>query len=607
MKQIRIYYESLEQGLNYIKPIVDKVINKETEVVLVRRPKRASDLNDGSIAALLTMTTPDALITGISNGIEYPLILIEFTEAVTTEDHELQRTYGAIAAHLAGAYYLKLAGEKESEKEFGGAVYNPYSTPKIFIDECNYEGYIIAKWETEKGNKYTLQRNKKYPSCPPEIAILSVTIHGAVKAFVKNSKGWYLDSLKALKQEKSYKDYRKLVDQAAGTKELLESWKSRRDTNLNKLRYFVSDRTVAAKINRFSHAMDPDRGILTFISFIFSKNRDVLGIYALVRPRGNDLMKQDLTSVKIMQQKLEVALEIDKGGLPEWLSKEIKKVVKEAQNLNEVFDFQPIWEEHLQEISENKVVMTLAYFLDGMYLNHNGIKLVWDKRKLVNTKNRDFFPAFAKHFGFANYVAPTPLSEIQLEVDEDEVTYAIVHKVLIPNGFKVISISYPGAQGGGAVLPNPELGKAQPREYPDVIALPPSDSKIDVFLNESKGMFSKASTEKDIAKMLLYKTEKSRKEALKETLLVAQVIDKNKQLKNIVVGVSFGVKSNFDTTWKPANVDFIFRVVDRKNWAIGIFKQEMKDLINSIEGKTNFPIVYKLNKDCGIISVKKNV
>ena len=135
MKQIRIYYESIEQGANFIKPIVESVIDKNTEIILVRRPKKASELNDGAISALLTMTTPDALITGVFDDKEFPLVVIEFTEAVTTEDHELQRTYGAIAAHLAGAYYLKLSGDKKSEKEFGGAKYNPYSTPKIFIDK----------------------------------------------------------------------------------------------------------------------------------------------------------------------------------------------------------------------------------------------------------------------------------------------------------------------------------------------------------------------------------------------------------------------------------------------------------------------------------------
>lgn len=592
MKQIRIYYESLEQGLHYIKPIVDKAAGSGVEVVMVRRPKKASNLNDGSVSALLTMTTPDALITGIDGGREYPLVLIEFTEAVATEDHELQRTYGAIAAHLAGAYYLKLSGEKESEKEFGGAAYNAYSTPKIFIDEQGYEGYIIAKWDTVQGNSYTLQRNDKYPSCPPEIVLFTATVQHAVRAFVKSAKEWYPRSLKVLKNEQSYCEYRNRVDAATGIKELLETWKHRRDSNRNKLRYFVEDGMVAAKINRFSHAMDPDRGILTFISFLFSEKRKVYGVYALVRPRGNSLMKEDMTSVSSMQQKLAKALEMDDGGPTAWLADEFKKAAAKARTLNDTVDFQPVWIKHINELHENKVVMTLAYFLDGIKFNHNGITLTWDKRALVNTTSPNFIPAFAERFGFAKYTPPTSVVKVTGEVDEDEVTYTIVHKVLMPNGFKIVSVSYPGAQGGGAVLPEPELGKAQPREYPDVIAMPPKGSNIDVVLNESKGMFSKASVEKDVKKMLLYKSDKSRKDALKETLLVAQVIDANKQLKNIVVGVSFGAKGNKTTSWNPCNVDFIFRIMDRTHWSIGIFRQDLRDLINIIEGDTDFPELY---------------
>ncbi|MDR2684684.1 MAG: hypothetical protein LBB53_04820, partial [Prevotellaceae bacterium] len=246
------------------------------------------------------------------------------------------------------------------------------------------------------------------------------------------------------------------------------------------------------------------------------------------------------------------------------------------------------------ELLKNKVVFTIVYFLDGIYLNHNGICLKWDKRKLVNSTSKNFLPAFSAYFGFSDYTKPTPLIEVVNDVDEDEVTYTIVHKVLIPNGFQIVSVSYPGSQGGGAVLPNPELGKAQPREYPDVIALPPIHSKIDVVLNESKGMFLTSSVEKDLEKILRYKTDQKLKTALKETLFVAQVIDKNKELKNIVIGVAFGVKDNTTTNWQPNNVDFIFRIVNRNYWAIGIFKQDMCNLIKKIEGKTNFPTVYKL-------------
>jgi hypothetical protein len=196
-------------------------------------------------------------------------------------------------------------------------------------------------------------------------------------------------------------------------------------------------------------------------------------------------MQQDLTTLDEMCDKLATALEMDKGGIPDWLIDEFTKVAAKAKSLNETINFQPVWEKHKAKLTENKVVMTLAYFLDGIYLNHNGICLEWDKRKLVNTKSENFLPAFSKHFGFSTYTVPTPIIEVANEVDEDEVTYTIVHKILIPNGFQIISVSYPGSQGGGAVLPNPELGKAQPREYPDVIALPPTHSNIDVVLNES--------------------------------------------------------------------------------------------------------------------------
>ena len=599
MKQIRIYYECLEQAENYIKPIIEKVVDKKTvEIVLVKRPASEKKLNAGSIYAIFSITTPDILITGIVNDTEIPLISIEFSEAVTTEDHELQRTNGAIAAFLSGAYYVKISGEKQSEKVFGGAKYNPFSTPKIFIDEVGYEGYIIADWKTEKGNNYTLQRNSNYPSCPPNIAILTATLQSAVSTFVRSEKDWFSRSLCKLKKEQSYQTYLKQVNAATGAKELLETWKNRRSSNLNKLRYFVKPNFVAAKINRFSHAMDPDRGILTFISFLFSETRQVFGIYAL--KRTSETLQIDIDSIDIMRNQLKVALDKDKkdgGGVTEWFEQLLINTAKKAKTLNDTIDITNDLLQNRTELMRNVVVMTLAYFLDGIYLNHNGICLKWNKRKLVNSTSNNFLPAFSAHFGFSCYTKPTPIIEVVNGVDEDEVTYSIIHKILIPNGFQVVSVSYPGSQGGGAVLPEPEKGKSQKREYPDVIALPPKHSKIDVVLNESKGMFTKSSVEKDLEKILRYKTDETRKTALKETLFVAQVIDKNKQLKNIVIGVAFGVKNNTTTDWQPDNVDFIFRITNRNEWAIGIFKQEMSDLIKKIEGKTNFPTVYKLGKE----------
>ena len=600
MTEIRIYYECLEQAYNYIKPLINEVSrNRETPIILIKRSRNADQLPKGAIFAIHSLTTPDILITGVKDNKEYPLVLIEFTEAVATEDHELQRSYGAVAAYLSGMYYIKISGHKQSEKVFGGAEYNPYNTPKVLIEKLNYEGFIIADWRTERTNIYNLQRSYNLPGCPPKIPILKDIIQSAIKSFLQSPSEWFADSLKILKQVQSYKSFRANVDKADGSRQLLETWREREENSKdpNKLRYFVRENWIGAKINRFSHAMDPDRGILAFISFVYSQNYSIFGVYALVRQRSTAILKGKLTNLNSLKLKFGAALQKDAGGIPKWFIDELKKVVKNAKSLNEEIDFQSIWEKYKNKITENKVIMTIAYFLDGIYLNHNGMKLHWDRYRLLggNKSSNDFLDLLKDYFGFTDYTTPPPIEEVENEVDEDEVTYVIVHRVLIPNKFRIVSISYPGSQGGGAILPEPEKGKAQPREYPDIIALPPEKSdKFDVLLNESKGMFSQIEVEKATNRILRYKTDKELQSALKETLVVAQVIDKNDNVCKIMIGVAFGVKSSTSTIWRPNEVDFIFRIVDRERWAIGIFNQSLKDLIPIISGETNYPKAYKI-------------
>lgn len=523
--------------------------------------------------------------------------MIEFTEAVQTEDHELQRTYGAVAGYLCQMFYVKISGHKQSEKVFGGAEYNPYSTPKMLQQQYNYEGFIISDWKTGE-DSYNLDRNKEFPSCPPVIEILSETIQKSVISFESDKNIWFSMAVNQLKQTQAHKNYQALINQATGASELLTTWKGRgeRNKNLNQLRYFVNTDWLGAKINRFSHAMDPDRGILTFISFIFSETHKILGIYALVRKM--QILKTPISDLPTLRQQLRTALEKDEwlkgkdNNLAKMLAIELIKIADNATSLNQEIDFQYFWENYKDRITENKVILTLAYFLDGMYLNHNGIKLVWDRRKLLGNQG-NFLNRLSKHLNF-DVATPTSIQTVENEVDEDEVTYTVVHKILLPNKFKIVSVSYPGSQGGGAVLPEPEKGKEQAREYPDIIAVS-SESDNDVLLNESKGMFKKAEVEKDTAKILRYKTEVSHQNALKQTLVVAKVIDEQDNIRNILIGLSFGTNNSISTTWQPNDVDFIFRITNRKRWAIGIFNQTLRDLIPIIEGDTGFPTVYKIS------------
>ncbi len=98
---------------------------------------------------------------------------------------------------------------------------------------------------------------------------------------------------------------------------------------------------------------------------------------------------------------------------------------KKTKKLDETINFQPIWEKHKSKISDNKVVSTIAFLLDGMYLNHNGIKLVWDRRKLLGNSKGDMLVLLKTYFSSTKFSSASALVEESNEVDEDEVTYAI--------------------------------------------------------------------------------------------------------------------------------------------------------------------------------------
>ncbi|MDQ3713115.1 MAG: hypothetical protein M3388_12970 [Acidobacteriota bacterium] len=479
----------------------------------------------------------------------------------------------------------------------GGMPFEYHILAKAFREKLNFKGFIIAEWETEENSPQNLKRLSNFLSCPPEIPLLQDTIEEAIKSFLKNESDWFDAACIELERTQNYKDFWKKVSKAETLDERIKVWKKRERENKTQLRYFVREDWIGAKINRFSRVMDPDRGILIFISALFSNTRKIYGVYALERQRSGGELKKPFEKIEALPRRFEIALKKDDSQLEKWLADEIRRKIAKAKKLNDEIDIHDIFETNKNKISA-RVIQTLAYFLDGMYLNHNGVKLVWDKYKLLNCKQEDFLDGLRQKLKFAVKTKPLKIEQISDDITEDEVTYAIVHRVLIPNKFRVVSVSYPGAQGGMAVLPEPEKGKSQKRTYLDVIALPPKNTNtFDVLLNENKGEFSTAGVESDVRKLRSYVTKSSHQKALKESLIEAKVIDESGKLKKILIGVGFGATSKKKTNWNPKEIDFIFRIETRERWSIGIFRQELCDLIKPIQGETNFPVIYKVKKE----------
>lgn len=561
------------------------------------------------LRAIYSLVVPDILITGVytdnaNKAHEVPLLIIEFTEAVKTEDHELQRSYGAAAAMFAKCFYVKIASRKEPEKKFGGAPIDPYTLPRSFREQLGYDGFIHCEWKTEADNPLRLQTLSGFFGCPPHIKIFEETLKSAVIAFAATKTGWFNQAIKDLEKTTVYQNYEKCVMTAQSLAEKLVEWREReRKQSETKTRFYVRPDSIAAKIYRFGHAMDPDRGIVTFISAMFSAERKVFGIYSLVRPKsdkaGEDFLKKPLTQLSELKAKLRAALDKDERSVPAWfedaLSEKVDEAVKKGLPLNAELDITDVILKNKQNVS-GRVIMTICYFLDGLLLNYNGLKITWDRFQLLDATREEFLNALRQKFGFDAASRPIPIRLLTENCNEDEITYAIVHRVLLPNNFRVVSVSYPGAQGGAAVLPEPGTGRKQKRNYLDVVAFPPSESKarFDVLLDENKGMFAAKKVEEDIAKLRKYQTDAIYKKALQTALIRAKVFSPDGKLRDIAIGVGFGVKENNCTTWNPADVDFIFRIKERTFWQIGIFRQDLKDLIAQVEGKTDFPACYEI-------------
>lgn len=591
--EIRIYFECLEQLLHYILPLVNEGVADskiDVEIKFIRRPKRLTKAN-GSLSAIYSLTTPDILITLCKNDKEIPLVIGEFSEAVTTEDHELQRAMGGIAAALSKCIYVKISSKKVSLKDHGGKKdFNPLTIPKIIKQSFGYSGYILGEWPTSENNPYILKRDNVFLSCPPKSAIpivediLKQVIKEGLKnldAILSNKTTIFDIILPYLKNQDAYKEYLKMLERAPGLKELVSDWRSRKGKNeTREPRILLDDNRLIVKINRFSHAADPDRGILIFASTLVPA-KTVLTRYCV---------KQEYTEMpKLINGFISQALD---EGLPRSFMLELKNCLN--KNLNREIDITEFVSKYKEEWEGNKVLSAIFLFSDGMAIHdkHNKTKvlLVWNRKKIFGMK-KSMKDLLDNLFDFKKFDRPLKISEAN-DINEDEVSYIVVHEIFRPNRFDIVSVSYPGAQGDAAILPEKTKGRKQSRMYIDIIAWLPKSSLAgnDLTLEESKETFDEKEIKELVERLDLFKTNKQMFNALVETL---NRLNHRQKLERIFIGVAFGA-DNAKTVWEPYKVDYLIRIFDREKWQIAYFGKTLKDVFKIVEGKASLPRVYRV-------------
>src|SRR3989344_6688978 len=166
-EEIRIYYGSLEQAYNYITPILKKSL-KGKEIKLIKLKKGYTSFSK-MVAPLIYWKDPDILITMVKNNKEIPLVMIEFSNAVFTEDHELQRFDGLVAAAKNNCLYVKISplGKLSQSGEHGGNI--KFNAVEPYAAILKKFGLTFYHFDWKCDSKGDLIVDDEFLSCPKDI------------------------------------------------------------------------------------------------------------------------------------------------------------------------------------------------------------------------------------------------------------------------------------------------------------------------------------------------------------------------------------------------------------------------------------------------------
>jgi hypothetical protein len=582
LKEIRVYYESLEQAENYIKPLIESSLKKQNVVIDLKliRLKSNSSYYSKHIAPLIFWKDPDILLTCVIENEEYPFLSIEFSNAVFTEDHELQRFDGLVAGAHNNCIYVKISPvNKQSQSQHGGNTEFDYVAPFAVI--YNQFSKLFYHFDWECNNKGVVIVDDTYLSCPKNICSLDFFFDELIKLITNsklNLKTFISDFEKILIKNKFFLEWLNKIKNV--------SMPNIEELNTSRTEWIKDSEEFVLKLNRFGHAMDPERGMLAYYGTIFEKTVSKM----LFSDKNNAWYKDTPKETEIEEYIVSSGLNSGYNFLHCFVL---------GSGLYNNSDFNEI-EMSFKLNESNSIAVDLTSFLINNYLALNkALRTIFKYSKYLIIVDKNNCERVKLHWGFfdknetfkgAPNITPIRLREI---FNEDDVTYIVVHDVLKKNGYKVIAVSYPGAQADRVVLIAPGTGRRQKRRYIDIISYLPNKYTA---LQENKGKFSRAQIQKDINELQKYKNSDDHKNGI---LSFINRFEKSAP-KTLKIGVGFWANSRFSVSdLKDLDINnldyFVYLTSDRKEWHI--WNTGNGDMFKAMKGTTNLPATFEVIKD----------
>jgi len=579
--EVRVYYESLEQGQHYVIDSLRKLF-PTIEFVLVRKSQQTY-LQSGfskkfgkHLSKILIRKNPDLIITAINGRIEEPIVVIEFSTAVFTKDHEQQRSDNFLLPLRNNVIYIKVSSTGKDSGGHGGDVsYNPIEPFALCFQRKGILSFHI-EWPTQDGNLKFVSKHSEYRSLPKNNAYFTSLLEVILKCYMHFG----------------YANYRQEVEIECRRSLVFSDWISRLEsyTSFEDIRSLRSRRTewfdyhhgisesnvFVLKFNRMGHAMDPERGMLVHYRTFLSQGSEIFVSKLVFTPGSQTWFKATGAEQRIK------ALTKDKSNfsgeelleflilglsLPE--SDILRSIVKSSTS--EVFDVSS-WVRiafvrmnvAFRTIIENSSYLQLT---DGFGCD---IYLKWD----LSLADYDF-----------SDLPDNSVLELSKELTEDDVTYLSVHNVLRPNGIDILSVSYPGAQSDTPILPDVSAGRRQRRLYIDIVGFIGQE----MLLQENKGPFKLREVQGDIEKLTLFKTDDNYKLALEQFCS-----EHEREVLRIRLGIGFAKSGRLVSQLRDVGIDVVdyFVVFDNDNQTWKLYSSIEQELFQVKNGSFTLPLSF---------------
>lgn len=542
IEQIRIYAEVLEQGIDFKEYLEKSDVNCPIVNVYSRKVHGEICETDSIITRLRKSKDADILITAISKGLEYPLLMVEYSTAVPTDDHIMQRSdvyYWGAVFHVP---VMKIySPSKGVGQQFGGG-YKIRPEDEMLISRRFGAVFYPIHWQT-LNNSDVLETKEYALSCIAYNTEIQKIVNRLIKAFQTNKShnDFYLFLLSA---------YDKKVADAALTE--YNEKGNLKDLIANSARFQWLGEKIKVKINRFGHAMDPERGVLFFANMLLGAK--------------NVISEIQVNRVFEYNARGGYKSLFDQAPHEDELHGYVKKIISTQNNIfteeNALYIIKTVWNlplELIEKSCDGNYFITDEKLYD--FLKHSSsmaVKSIFylSTSLVLSDKNRNTICTitwsdksvrrYLKNIYVVNY---TPINIQALTMNsaqEDIVTFCSV-EIYKKLNFDLLAVSYPGAQGDRCVLTG--CGRKVLRTYIDIIACGNVGGKTTVYLEECKANIINSS--KDVKKLQQFISDPEKINGLKA--LYRKILNKTDSFD-----IKIGIGAKASTACTPLNADYIF-------------------------------------------------